>query len=151
MNGVSRASRLTLAANLTLLVLLVYWAFWPVKKLQTLDSPDGLHTVELLRADHIDRNYSVKVDGVRVFTSPDFAPNNRVPFRETLFWDATGKIVVLEVARQRVYGYDVSRRRALSDAELLAVVAASDPPLWEYGYEWEWPGVGRARRDAGKP
>jgi hypothetical protein len=100
--------------------------------------------------DGIDRNYSVKVDGARVFTSPDFAPNDRVPLRETLFWDTSGKVVVLEVGRHRVFGYDVVTRRALSESELLAVAAAPDPPLWEYGYEWEWPGIGRARRDDNK-
>ena len=150
MNRISITGVLFVVVNVILLMILAFYAIWPVRELQTLYSPDRDHWARLLRVDGFDRIYFVKVDGVRVYTSPDFAPSNDVPFRETLFWDATGKVVVLEVARHRIFGYDVSRSRELTDEELLAVAAPPDPPLWEYGFEWKWPGIGRVQRGENK-
>jgi hypothetical protein len=121
--------------------------FWPYRtRLQTLMSPDGRYKAELIRLDAIDRNYIVRLNGGRVYSSPDFAPSRDVPFRETLAWDKTGQIVVLEIARHRIFGYDAANRKQLSDDELLAVELLPDPPLWKYYFESEWPGVGRVRR-----
>lgn len=142
----SKVTSLFLVAGFAGLLVLLSYAIWPGTTLQTLRSPDETHVAKLSRLDWIDRNYIVTVDGWKVFRSPDFAPSDRVPFRETLFWDATGKVVVFEVARHRIFGYDVSRRQALTDEELLAVEAPPDPPLWEYSFESEWPGIGRVRR-----
>jgi hypothetical protein len=73
--------------------------FWPNRtKLQTLRSPNGRWTAELFRSDSIDRNYTVRVGGARVYASPDFSPRQDIPYRETLLWDKTGRIVILEVA-----------------------------------------------------
>jgi hypothetical protein len=115
-------------------------------KLQTLESADDKYVANLSRIDGIDRNYVVKVNGARVYTSPDFAPANEIPFRESLAWDASGKIVVLEVAGHRIFGYDCVKKERLSDAELLAIKLAPDSPLWKYHYESEWPGIGRITR-----
>lgn len=121
--------------------------FWPSRiKLQTLRSPNGLHTADLVRSDHLDRNYVVRVDGSRVYVSPDFAPRHDLPYRETLVWDKTGRVVVLEIARHRIFGYNAEKRVRLSDEELLAVEFPPDPPLWEYYFESEWPGIGRVHR-----
>lgn len=144
----------TLVVVLLVLVCLMFLpavlGFWPARtKLQTLRSPDGFHTAELLRADHLDRNYVVRVDGARVYVSPDFAPRSDLPYRETLVWDKTGHVVVLEVARHRIFGYNVEKGAPLSDEELLAVEFAPDPPLWEYYFESEWPGIGRVPRPEG--
>ncbi|BBO35922.1 hypothetical protein [Lacipirellula parvula] len=114
--------------------------------LQTAKSPDGRHTARVVRSDHIDRNYSIYVDGRRVFISPDFAPRRDIAYHEELAWDDSGNILVFEVAGQRLFGYDVAAGRKLDDDELLAVKLAPKPELWEYYYESEWPGVGRARR-----
>ena len=135
---------LALAGFVFLPAVFVFWPFWT--KLQTLDSPDDLHTAELFRIDGIDRNYIIRVDGVSVYRSPDFAPNQRIPFRETLAWDKSGHIALLEIARQRIFGYDAETRCALSEDELLALELSPEPPLWEYYFESEWPGVGRAHR-----
>jgi hypothetical protein len=133
-----------LAFLLLLLPLREVLPFW--RTLQQLPSPDGNHTVKLVRQDGIDRNYSIYVDGKRVYISPDFAPRDDISFQEALRWDAAGSIVVLEVAKQRLFGFDVRDDRPLSDDELLAVELAPEPELWEYYFEDEWPGVGRARR-----
>ncbi len=140
---------------LTLLAIFLGLMFLPAMiglsrtKLQTLQSPDGLHTAELVRSDHLDRNYIVRVDGARVYVSPDFSPRNDLPYRETLAWDETGRVVVLEVARRRIFGYDAVKRETLSEEELLAVEFPPDPPLWEYHFESEWPGVGRVHQSSG--
>lgn len=115
-------------------------------QLQVLRSLDGEHEVELVRSDHLDRNYLVYVDGRRVYVSPDFAPGHDFPFRESLLWDATGRVILLEVAGHRIFGYDVAAQRRLIDSELLAAKAAAEPPLWKYHFESEWPGIGRVRQ-----
>ena len=132
-----------LAFLLLLLPLREVLPFW--RTLQQLPSPDGSHMVKLVRQDAIDRNYSIYVDGSRVYTSPDFMPRDDISFQEALRWDAAGSKVVLEVAKRRLFGFDVPDGRRLSDEELLAVELAPEPKLWEYHFEGEWPGVGRAR------
>ena len=122
-------------------------AFWPTRiMLQVTTSPDKKHTVRLARNDAIDRNYSIRLDGKVIYRSPDFSPRRDIPYREALLWDNTGHIVVLEVARHRIFGYDVQEGRRLGDDELLAVELSPEPPLWEYYFESEWPGIGRATR-----
>jgi hypothetical protein len=111
--------------------------------IQRLESPDGKHVATLIRADHIDRNYIVKLDGSRVFVTADFAPRSDVIFRETLAWDVSGKILVLEIARQKIIGYDTELNRRLGDSELLEVELAPDSHLGEFFYEAPWPGIGR--------
>ena len=132
-----------LAFLLLLLVMREVLPFW--QTLQQLPSPDGKHTVKLVRQDAIDRNYLIYVDGERVYVSPDFVPRDDISFQEALHWDAAGSIVVFEVAKRRLFGFDVREHRPLSDDELLAVELAPVPELWEYQFEGEWPGVGRAR------
>lgn len=127
-----------------LFVVLLHWTL--STKLQTLVSRDGRFEATLVRMDGIDRNYSVRINGNRVYTSPDFSPTKQFPFREALMWDKTGTIVVLEIARHRIFGFDAIQQRQLTDDELLALELAADPRLWEYFFESEWPGVGRVRR-----
>lgn len=124
-----------------------FFGFFRGTRLQVLLSPDSSHQAELYRLDpFVDRNYLVYVDGHKVYGSPDFAATYKFPYREALYWDASGRIVVLEVARHRIFGYDAVARRRLTDAELLAVEERPDPSLWDYGFESEWPGIGRADR-----
>jgi hypothetical protein len=112
-------------------------------KLMELTNPGGSHRAELLRMDGIDRNYVVKVDGRVVYGSPDFSPRTDLAFRETLLWDRTGRVVILQVAGHRIFGYDAEAYRRLGDGELLAIELPPEPPLWEYHFEAEWPGMGR--------
>ena len=114
-------------------------------ELMTLTTRDRSHRAVLIRSDvFVDRNYIVKVDGQRVYVSPDFAPRHDLPYRETLLWDRTGRVVLLEIAGHRLFGYDVSRGRALTTSELLAAELPPEPLLWEYQFSSEWPGIGRA-------
>ena len=109
-------SPLSILCIMAFLLLLLPWRevlpFW--RTLQQLPSPDGSHTVKLVRQDGIDRNYSIYVDGRRVYTSPDFAPRDDISFQEALRWDAAGSIVVLEVAEQRLFGFDVRDGRRVA-------------------------------------
>lgn len=132
--------------SIGILAAIFYFAF--TTKLQMLYSPDSKHHAELIRTDFIDRNYRVRVDGATVYQSPDFAPRRDIPFRETLVWDASGKIVIFEVGGHRVFGFDTSTAKSLSDRQLLAVELAPVPMLWDYHFEAEWPGIGRAKPPA---
>ena len=149
---------LSLAVLLILvpIIVIIFIVLGQHEHLQTLYSPDRAHRAELWRLDHLDRNYSVYLDGRKVYGSPDFAPRDDLPFRETLHWDSSGRIVILEVAGHRIFGYDAASGRRLTDSELLAAEppaepalptqSPAEPALWEYHFESEWPGIGRVRR-----
>ena len=116
------------------------------KHLQTLQSPTGAYTAKLHRVVGFDRIYFVSVNGKRVYHSPDFSPRTDLDFKEELTWDASGHMLILSIAGHRIFGYDAKQSRRLTDEQLLAVELAPDPPLWEYEFESEWPGIGRAKR-----
>lgn len=122
-----------------LAVLFLKFFVFPTRTIQILRSPDYKHKVVLRRMDGIDLVFFVKVDGQKVYSSPDFAPNRKVDFRERLVWDKTGAVVVLEVMGRRLFGFDVKGQRPLSDLELLSVEYAPEPNQWEYGFEGTWP------------
>ena len=109
----------------------LYFYFSHVTTVQRKTSPDGMHRARLVRYDSIDVNFEVIVDGEKVFRSADFAPVKH-DFREQINWDASGNSVVLEVAGQRLFGYDAQRRRKLSDNEVLGAKYAA---FSEYGFE----------------
>jgi hypothetical protein len=88
------------------------------------ESPDDRHSARLDRVDGIDVMFDVVVDGTRVYRTHDFAPGP-FDFREHIYWTADSQSVILEVAGNRLYGYDVTKRRALTDTEL-ANVALTD-------------------------
>ena len=113
---------------------------FPIRTVQILYSLECKHKTVLNRLDGIDLNFFVIVDGRKVYSSPDFAPNWKVDFKERLAWDKSGTVVVLEVIGRRLFGYDTKKGRPLSDSELLSVEYAPEPALWEYGFEGEWPG-----------
>lgn len=106
-----------------------------VSTIATKPNPTGSHTAKLLRFDGIDVNFQLKVDGRQVFFSPDFAPED-ADFRERISWDVDGKIVVLEVGDERIFGYNVVEQRELSAGELSRVRFT---PFAEMGFEGELP------------
>jgi len=112
---------------------------FPTRTVQILPSPNNTHEAVLKRLDGIDLVFFVIIDGQKVYSSPDFAPNRRVVFHERIIWDKTGDIVVLEVTGKRLFGYNTQTCKALSDTELLSVEYAPEPNEWEYGFEGEWP------------
>lgn len=99
------------------------------------ESPDGYFHAKLVRADGFDVLFRVKVNGKNVYTSPDFAPV-KADFREHIAWDKSGKIVVLFVAGERMFGYQAVEKRSLTDRELLNVEFT---PLKELRYEGSLP------------
>jgi hypothetical protein len=109
--------------------------FSMVSTVMTKRSPDRLHTAKLTRFDGIDLIFSVTVDGVRVYDSPDFA-SPPVDFREQLIWDTDSTAVVLEVAGQRLFGYHVGEKRALKDSELYSLRLT---PFHELGFAGQVP------------
>jgi hypothetical protein len=89
------------------------------KTLQSLPSSDKAHTATLLKKYNLaDINFIVKVDGQRVFVSSDLMSFPDRWYRETLLWDESGKVVVLELMGKRVFAYDVQAKRRLEKGEL---------------------------------
>jgi hypothetical protein len=89
------------------------------RTVQTLNSPDGKHTAALLRKHNLaDFTFLVKVNGKRVYISPDLIGFPDSVYRETLVWDKTGRVVVLELMGKRVFAYDTLDERTLSKGEL---------------------------------
>lgn len=104
--------------------------------------PDRKHNANLVRYDGIDVNFEVVVDGATVFRSADFAPVV-YDFREQINWDASGDIVILEIAGQKLFGYDAAQQRNLSAEEILNMYY---PPFSDYAYEGSLPGEPRRQR-----
>ena len=84
--------------------------------LQRVEAPHSAHHAELFeRHGFGDMNLIVDVDGRRVYVSPDLMSHVN---RETLAWDNTGCIVVLELLTKRVFAYDACSQRELGKGEL---------------------------------
>jgi hypothetical protein len=89
------------------------------QNIQALQSPENGHRATLLKKYNLaDINFIVKVDGERVYESPDLMPFTDRSYRETLVWDKTGRIVVLELMGKRVFAYDTQTKRRLQKGEL---------------------------------
>ena len=89
------------------------------RHLQTLHAPETNHQAVLLKKHNLaDINFVVKVDGKRVYFSPDYIPYPDNSYRETLVWDETGRIVVLELMGKRVFAYDAEEQRELKKGEI---------------------------------
>ena len=146
-NGMSKGLRTAIITACSLLAvvvasLLLYLYFSHVTTVQRKASPDGVHKAKLVRYDSIDVNFEVIVDGANVFRSADFAPVEH-DFREQINWDASGNTVILEIAGQRLFGYDAQYKRKLSDEEVLNTKYS---PFLDYAYEGSLPGQPRRER-----
>jgi len=122
-------------------IALVFY-FSHVTTVQRKTSPDGFHRAKLVRHGGIDVDFEVVIDGESVFRSADSAPVKH-DFREQINWDASGNQVILEVAGQRLFGYDVQQKRKLSDQEILGAKYA---PFSDYGFEGLLPGQSRQQQ-----
>ncbi len=89
------------------------------RNVQTITSSDGEHRAVLLRKENLaDINFIVKVDGKTVYRSPDLMPFSDRKYRETLLWDKTERIVVLELMGKRVFAYDTVTDNKLGKGEI---------------------------------
>jgi hypothetical protein len=134
--------RLLLVAGTLVALLVICWQTLimlylipVVSTVMTQTSPDGKHTALLRRAKAIDLNFSLNVDGHRVYISDDFAPS-RNDYAERIRWSKNSQAVVLSVEGKHLYGYQVIERRALTASELDQVEFST---LDDLGYEGEVP------------
>ena len=65
-----------------------------------------------------DFNFIVKLDGKTVYTSPDYMTYPDFQYRETLLWDETGKVLVLELMGKRVFAIEAETGKKLQKGEL---------------------------------
>lgn len=91
--------------------------------IQVLRTPDLEHVAKLHRLyGYIDVNFKITLDGNKIYHSRDCAPDASLPFRETLAWDASGKVLVFQLADQIVFAFDTALQRELYPGEFSALV-----------------------------
>ena len=88
------------------------------RTLQTVWSDSGQHAVLYKQYSLMNINFKVEVDGQIVYISPDVLNFPDGMYRETLVWDETGRVVVLELMGKRVFAYDAVEKRKLGKGEL---------------------------------
>lgn len=89
------------------------------KTIREAEAPRGPHSAKLLKKFNLaDINFIMTVDGERVFRSGDLMGLSDGSYRETLMWDETGRVVVLELMGKRVFAYDTVEKRPLRKGEL---------------------------------
>ena len=93
------------------------------RKLQELPSPgSGRHVAALYKKNNLgDSNFIVKIDGNTVFVSSDYATFPDGQYRETLLWDKTGRVLVLELMGKRVFAIESDTGKKLKGSELLGI------------------------------
>jgi|SRR5215204_1118904 len=92
--------------------------FWG-RNIQTVDAPNDEHRAVLLKKFNLaDINFIVKVNGEHVYVSPDLMGFPDRWYRETLVWDKTGRVVMLELMGKRVFAYDTQTKKRLQKGEL---------------------------------
>jgi hypothetical protein len=88
------------------------------RTIQSLESGSG-HNARLLKKYNLaDINFKVLVDGQMVYVGPDLVGLPDHLYRETLVWDKTGRVVVLELMGRRVFAYDAQEKRPLEKGEI---------------------------------
>ena len=88
------------------------------RTVQTVWSDSGHRAVLYKQYSLLNINFKVGIDGEIVYISPDVINFPDGMYRETLVWDKTGRIVVLELMGKRVFAYDSVERRKLGKGEL---------------------------------
>jgi hypothetical protein len=85
---------------------------------QTIDSKMG-HRAELLKKHNLaDMNFIVRMDGRKIFESPDLAGCSQNACREFLLFDDNGEVIVLNVVGKNIFAYDAKHDRELGKGEL---------------------------------
>ena len=89
------------------------------RNIQTLGTASERHTAKLLKKHNLaDINFIVKVDGVHVYESYDLMPFPDHIYRETLLWDKSETVVVLELMGRRIFAYNADEKREMVKGEL---------------------------------
>lgn len=108
---------------ITLLSIPVYWLFSSLtvgRPIQTLRSPNDRHTAVLRRKHNLaDFNFIVEINGRTVYISPDLCGAGDRSLRESLVWDKSGQVVVLELMGKRVFAYNATDGEVLGKGQLV--------------------------------
>ena len=102
------------------------------RTIQTIWSSSGHRAILYKQHNLADINFKVGVDGETVYVSSDVMPFPDGMYRETLVWDKTGRVVVLELMGKRVFAYDAIEKRKLDKGELASYTLY--PSTSEYVY-----------------
>lgn len=149
--GISRTAVVVAALVLIPTLLYVCWGIYLVRSafevkdqrvVQILESQDGRFTATLTRRHaFLDVNFFIHLNGDEIYVSRDFKPTNKIAMREMLSWDKSGRNLIFEVAGRRLFGYNTTEPRALTDRELLGLEFQRVKPE-ELGLEGNWPTAG---------
>ncbi len=89
------------------------------RRIQQLESPNMRDIATLHKTNGLgDLNFIVKLNGIEIYHSPDYAAFTDHQYRETLLWDKTGEIVVLELMGKRVFAFNTRTQKILQKGEL---------------------------------
>lgn len=104
-------------------------------RIQLLRTPDGTRVATLERLyGYVDVNFRIRLDGKLIHHSWDCAPHEELPFRETLAWDTSGKILTLELCGERVFAYDMTTGTEI-DPSRFPTIEVPQPTLKDIGFE----------------
>lgn len=111
------------------------------RTVQTIKTSDGAHEANLKRLyGYMDVNFEVELDNKKIYRSPDFAPNPENSFRERITWSRDETLLLLLVADEILFGYDIPAETAFPP-ERFDQISVPPQPLHALGYE----GVGLER------
>lgn len=106
--------------------------------IQILKTGDRSHTADLRRSfGGIDVNFKIVLDGVEIYRSPDFAPDDSRSFREWITWDEKEKALVFIVADQVLFAYSLETKMPLLPQAFPTLVIPRSS-LGDLGYEGDY-------------
>jgi len=114
--------------------ILYFWRVFFGIHVQSSISPTGTYSADLwIKPNLADFNFVVKVDGKRVYISPDHCRND---YDEKLVWGRSGEQVTLVLKGRRVFAYNARTKTPLGKGELadFDLVPSSEPLDSDCGY-----------------
>lgn len=90
------------------------------RQIQKLESPSNRSDIATLHKTNGlgDLSFIVKLNGIEIYHSPDYAALPDHLYRETLLWDKTGEVIVFELMGKRVFAFNTRTKKILQKGEL---------------------------------
>ena len=110
------------------IIFLTSIGFFSSRQIQRLESPNRTDVATLHKINGSgDLNFIVKLNGVQIYRSPDYGAFTDHQYRETLLWDKTGEVLVLELMGKRVFAFNVKDNKILQKGELSRYILSPLP------------------------
>ncbi len=92
--------------------------FWGQKKEIAYPNQTGQVASLITQRNLADINFIVKIDGKKIYRSPEYASYSEGWYQEYLQWDVTGKVLLLKLLGKRVFAYNTTTQKELRKGEL---------------------------------